>query len=402
MSEPRPRRRFLAAYVVLIGAVMGYALAEGIATAYYRLTWKGTSLFLFDESGKTIHFDPIRGYRLTSQPSRWARITNGTLEYVGELKGNSQGFPTRVDFGPQRPRGNALRIGVFGDSFSAGEYLKTNWPDRVQTLESGNEGKLQLLNFSVDGAGLANWWSILTRLVQPEHYDLDELVFVVFSANLERKFVVAEHAGYRRHMFGRCDSWDPSTYPTSLAQARGCMEEVKGVYIVSDDDFQGALNGRWPASVPRPPLRPVLAARMAGLIKTAVEPKLTLAAPSAFTRFDPAQMKLIEDIHHFISDRNVPALVVFLPQRDEIVQGTWSADPWRDETIAFAKSIGAEYRDGALAFANMTAAEIRRSFLPYDYHWNQNGSDRFAMFMLDQIQASMGKARASAGRANVP
>ena len=134
----------------------GYLLAEFPVTAYYGFSWAGTSLFLFDESSKTVHFDSIRGYMLTKQPSRWTRITNGTVEFVGWMKGNSQGFPSRTDFGPARPDGSTRRIAVLGDSFSAAEYLDTNWPDRTQALAEASGEKLQLLNFSLDGIGLAN------------------------------------------------------------------------------------------------------------------------------------------------------------------------------------------------------------------------------------------------------
>jgi hypothetical protein len=36
-----------------------------------------------------------------------------------------------------------------------------------------------------------------------------------------------------------------------------------------------------------------------------------------------------------------------------------------------------------LAFNGRTASQIRASWLPYDGHWGQGGSDRFAKFMME-------------------
>jgi len=212
------QRRSFRIYAAGFGVVFGYLLLEFAVTAYHGFSWAGT-WYLFEESGKTVHFDPIRGYIMTQQPSRWARITNDTVEFVGWMKGNSQGFATRRDFGPARPDDSTRRIGIFGDSFSAGEYIDTNWPDRAQALADASGGKLQLLSFSLEGIGLANWWSIMTRLVAPQNYQLDGVVFVVFEWDLERKFWVAENDGFA-HTWRRCQSWDPQTYPAPVEQAR--------------------------------------------------------------------------------------------------------------------------------------------------------------------------------------
>lgn len=171
------QRQSFRIYAAAFGVVFGYLLAEFPVTAYYGLSWAGTSFYLFDESTKTVHFDPIRGYMLSKQASRWCHIVNGNVEFVAWLKGNSQGFPSRTDFVPARTDASTRRIAVFGDSFSSGDYLDTNWPDRTQALAEAGGEKLQLLNFSLYGAGLANWWSILTRLVAAQNYELDGIVF---------------------------------------------------------------------------------------------------------------------------------------------------------------------------------------------------------------------------------
>jgi hypothetical protein len=370
-------------YAASFGIVFGYLLAEFAVTTYYGLSWAGTSMWFFDESGKTMHFDPIRGYVLTEQPSRWGRITNGTFEYVAWLKGNSQGFPSRTDFSPARPDSSIRRIAVLGSSYSAGDYLDTNWPDRAQALAEAGGEQLQLLNFSLDGLGLANWWSILTRLVAPQNYELDGVVFVVSPHDLDRKFLAVEHRDRRRPRMWICQNWDPQTYPATLEQTKSCPDVARNAFIISDSEFEQALNKKWPPSVPRSELRPVLGKQIYEHLD-----RWSDSIQEALWKgpgFDPEQAHLIEDVRLFLSSRKLPAVVVFLPFRDRLVNSTWESDPYRAETQAFAKEIGAKFVDGSGAFANMQPADVRTCFFSYDLHWNQAGSDRFAKFMLDLI-----------------
>lgn len=382
--KARERRSFRI-YAAGFGVVLGYLLLEFAVTAYHGFSWAGT-WYLFDESGKTVHFDPIRGYIMTQQPSRWARITNDKVEFVGWLKGNSQGFATRTDFGPARPDDSTRRIGIFGDSFSAAECIDTNWPDRAQALADASGKKLQLLNFSLEGIGLANWWSIITRLVAPQKYELDGVVFVVWEWDLERKFWVAENDGFA-HTWRRCQSWDPQTYPATVEQARrecryGMLEHA---YVLSHNEFEQALNKKRPASIPRSELGPMFAAQVFNYFDRGW---LDFSTRGKAPGFEPGQIRLIEDIHQFISSRKLPALVVFLPDRDRLTTSSWKTDGYRADTIAFAQAIGAKFVDGSGAFANLRPADIRKLFFVLEGHWNQAGSDRFAEFMLDLISRS--------------
>ena len=166
MSSPQLslRKKILFFLVLIVGP---YVLVESIFSGLYvyGLLLPPTSGWFFEDSHQTLHFDPVRGYNLTSTPSRIARVTLGQIEYIGELKGNSQGFPDRDDFGPGRSSAVHKRIAVFGDSMTAGQFLQQNWPDAVERIPRGSSIPVELLNFSVDGGGLANWWSILTRIV---------------------------------------------------------------------------------------------------------------------------------------------------------------------------------------------------------------------------------------------
>ena len=92
----------------------------------------------------------------------------------------------------------------------------------------------------------------------------------------------------------------------------------------------------------------------------------------------------IEDIRHVLESLNVPALVVYIPTKDRLVQQDAPSEVERD-TRDFARWIGADCVNGALAFSGRTAAQIRADWLPHDGHWGQGGSDCFARFMVETV-----------------
>jgi hypothetical protein len=370
------KKRLLFASFTLL---LVYILLETIATAAARLSWRDTSFWLFEDSGRTWRFDPVRGYRLTATPSRFLRCTDGRFEYVGTARGNAQGFADRDDFTTKRTRPGVRRIAVFGDSFTAEEHLGQNWPDRAEDLARGRGDPVELLNFAVSGAGLANWWSVLTRLVAAEGYELDGVVFAVFGGDLRRKFTVWDHRGGDHPLFGRAPRWDPSTYPATLDEARPFLKPHPG-HILAPEAFERALQGHWPAVVPRR-LRPFFLTRARRIFR----PPSDEGQPEGDDDPDPARDRLIADIARYLADRRIPALVVHIPDRSSLLDPSHAPSWPRRESEDFARSLGAAFLDGGAAFAGLHPHEIRALFLPHDGHWDQAGSDRFAEFLLRHL-----------------
>jgi lysophospholipase L1-like esterase len=357
-----------------------YLVAEAILSAYAWFSWYDTSFWVFEDIGRTWQFDPIRGYRSTRTPSRWMRVTNGVVEYVGVARGNSQGFPDRDDFGPKRDSPSIRRVAVFGDSFTAAQFLGQNWPDRVEDLMAERGEPMQLLNFAVDGGGLANWWSILTRLVDAEDYEIDGVLFAVWGDNLERGFSVKDRPPFGGYSFGRVPTWDPATYPKTPDEAQQYMWKWSNAYNLSPEEFEQTLQGRWPSPAPSR-FRLVCASAALKLGKKAYR-KLSSApsapsAPSAYS--DPHRKKLIEDIREYLDRRRIPALVVFIQEPAFLDQRQL------EDVKAFAAHLGAPFVDYSKTYENLSRAEIRALHFPSDCHWNQAGSNRFAEFILPHL-----------------
>jgi hypothetical protein len=203
--------------------------------------------------GPMFQFDSARGFRLSSYSSRWACMaTDGTVQAIGRLQGNSQGFPDRDDFGPHRPHLGIRRVAVFGDSFTAGQYLEQNWPDKVEDLRPDDQ--LELLNFSIDGGGLANWYSILENVVNAEAYDIDGVVFAVYGEDLRRTFFFSDdQMSYECESHGHLLAGYNSSFPRRLEQCLAFSSANQldkrsfmwAEYVLPAAGFERALRGEW-------------------------------------------------------------------------------------------------------------------------------------------------------------
>lgn len=352
-------------YSVTYG-LLGYFLLELSYSALYvnGVIAPPPAFWVFEDSGKTVHFDPISGFRYSRTASRVARINPGRgVEYVASFRGNNQGFADRDDFTPAGGPAQHPRIAVLGDSFTAAEHLGVNWPDRVE-----RQMDVALLNFSVAGGGLANWWSIVTRLLDAQNYRIDGLLFAVFEGDLQRTFTFSDHRDSRYHQFARTPSWQPGEWPASLAEARALMQPLRG-FIVSPERFEQALRGAWHPELPRP-WRPYAALQLLRWLEPA-------RADDADSGFVPGQLALIDGIAAYAARRSLPIMVVTVPSREALLANR----PAPEDARAFAARLGARFVDGAQAFAGLDERSIRELWLPVDGHWAQGGSDRFAAFM---------------------
>ena len=125
-------------------------------------------------------FDPASGFRLSHVPFRWInRRPSGEIQSVGVVRGNNLGFRDFSDFQPTRSNPSVRRVAVLGDSMTAGLYMPTDWPQRVEELSARRGRPIEVLNFAVDGGGVMNWWSIITHIIAKENYQLDDCLFAV-------------------------------------------------------------------------------------------------------------------------------------------------------------------------------------------------------------------------------
>lgn len=378
-----PKKLLLHSVHITIIAAISYVLCELIYSTLYVNGWitPVEPFWVSEDSGKTVHFDPVLGYRLTATPSRVAKISNGMVEFRAVLQGNAQGFSDGDDFSIQPTDLEVRRIAVLGNSFTAAQYLEQDWTRQIENYAREAGKPVEMLNFAVAGGGLANWWSIIKRHIETEGYVLDGVIFAVFEANLHRGFSVSDHRDQLQHAFARIPSWQPEQWPQTLAQALPYMQFLRG-YILSPEAFEQAINGRWLPPDPKPEWRPYAALEVANIIKhwsASPEPALTPVQVPPLT--DP-QLKLIDDIALYLHSQNLPVIVASIPSRESLLTET----PTPDDVKQFATRLKADFIDGSQAFAGLSEAQIRAHWLPVDGHWGQRGSDAFARLIWQTLE----------------
>ncbi len=384
------RRRILA--LTLLFPIVAYVLAELTYTALAPVSagTVGPNTFWVIEDKDSFRFDPILGYRTSQNPVRFARVTNGTVEYVGTFHGNAQGFQSSKDFTVKKPAGIRHRDIVLGDCFSSGSFVETNWPTRVEASCPDRE----LLNFSIDGVGLANWWSILARYIEPNHYEFDSVIFAAIANDLNRPFVVADWRRDTSVMIGYA-VWSRDSFALDSKRAFHLLNYLTMLKVTPDDFDASIKEGRLHQGVERRSLsRPRLATWIANELfpkpPCAKEPPpYTPACPVPEVRacsgnefFNAVQMSVILDIRDRLARRHTPVTVIYIAGREEILAH-------RDESVRvrkFADLLGARFLDGSAAYRALKEKEIRACYLPYDGHWNQAGSDRFANFVANNLK----------------
>lgn len=365
----------------LLTAFLAYVTGEALATFFYlRGDLDPVSIWVLEEtdSGSTIQFDPIIGKRLSKTPTRLACIaTNGVVETIGRVLGNNHGFPDRDDLTPRKTDFNTRRFIVFGDSFTAAQYLQINWPDRCEDLAASAGRSVELPNLSVDGGGLVNWWRTLREFVRDD-YQLDGVIFAIYGNDLQRPFAIWDDQVVRlapdgTRMIAVGTVWR-EPFPRALEEARPFFFGMPRGQVHPTETFDRMLKGE---ARPRDGRTGLYFAQHVWRKTPSIQDLEGYVVRTA----RPGRKFISREIRDYLEARRLPALVVAVPTIECLLGG-----PDRnDDSRAFAQSIGAQFVDGARAFEGLTEADIRASWLPYDSHWGQPGSDRFAKFISEVL-----------------
>jgi hypothetical protein len=377
-----PSRRNILLFIISITTCLIFVEVIFSTLFRYGIIAPTPSISIQEEIQETVFFDPVRGYRLTSKPARWARITYGEIEYCDTLRGNNEGFPDEDDFFPARSDDTTYRYAVLGDSFSSAQFMRRNWPDRAEDSMNNNGQQWELLNFSVSGAGLANWWSILFHHIQTQEYELDGIIFAVYDdplrGDLYRGFTGADRRESIAYFF-QLSNWDPATWPKSYEEALPYFG-VLPIYILNHDRFQSTLDGDWRPDLPRP-WRFYATRRLLSLLN-----KPDTTPPPQPHVFRDEMKALALEIATYCRNHNLKPIVARVPSKESALD---FEEPSKD-IIEFTSILNAELLDGLKAFEGLSRNEIAQCYYPYDGHWNQKGSDRFAIFMGSELKRISG------------
>jgi hypothetical protein len=272
MPQPRlsPKKTLaFRTFAVVSALLLTYAAAETACTDFLPQPTRsvGSDTFVIQEDTGGYLIDARRGYVITKEPTRFARVDKGQIQYVGTLRGNNMGFQGDRDFAVRKPPG-VYRDLVLGDSFATEAFMEIPWCVRVEQAIPHRE----MLNCSQSGAGLANWWSVVTRYILPNKYEFDRVIFASITEDLRRQFTAADHR--YEGVAGLCQmGWKPETFPTTADGAIGYLS-VPQFDKVTPTEFTMCLEEghlcRGPNS--HHAIRPYLASRVCGILSGFISP----------------------------------------------------------------------------------------------------------------------------------
>lgn len=369
------------ALFAMITLLAVYVVAEAGFTYHEQTVGEPMFALIESTSDGAVRFDPVSGYRLSNTPHRVTQFMDGQQAFLSWHKGNAQGFPDDDDFHPSRTDRQTRRIVVLGDSFTEAVAIEVNWPNQAQRLARARGHRVEFLNTALAGSGLANWWSIVTNMLDREDYELDAIVIAVYMDDLCRRFLSSETRGYRAVQFGLARTWEPKHYPRTLEEARGGFASGP-FYVVSTDEFDRLVARR------RAPFRLALYGNARTFLTL-----LKLSVSSDFDLTDPERLKLVEDLATYVRQRKLRAYVAFIPpipngrSQDQLREWKSYYPIERNQDLErFVEHLGATLIDGTRMYGDRDSVAAMTLWNPSDGHFSQDGSDEFARLIVDTLE----------------
>lgn len=333
-NRSRPGRREWR--LAVVAAALTYVVAELFATlaASHGLMAR-EPYWVIEQSGDPVfRYDPVLGYTLSPKPARLLTVArDGSVDFEGTLRGNNYGLADRDDFTVERQPSDQRRFAVLGDSYTAAQFLSAPWPERVEAWRRKDGDSLRLLNFALDGGGLANWASALSGLVAAAGFELDGVIFAVFEDDLERTFHWRDTrwvpgSSAAEVVLGYAAGWGarPSTTPPPSHE-----RTTHRIQLVSSQRFSERREGRLPF---RPPSRLFFWNLMRAALRRG-DPEREYGATTA------ARDRIVGRLQQLLADRQWPALVI------AVSRGPWGRpNDTASRAERFAAALGARFVDG--------------------------------------------------------
>ncbi|MCX6351442.1 MAG: hypothetical protein NTX03_06245 [Bacteroidetes bacterium] len=345
-------------------------------------------------------YDSIRGFRWQKGTHRTIKIIKGEIITDNSFTPNNKGYHCNRDFFEHKKDTSSKRIIIFGDSFTGGEFTKEVWADKTQELLNSTHQKIELYPFALSAIGVMNWHSIFFKELIP-NYDFDAVMLAVFQDDLYRGFSVI-HSNTQYGSFKRFDAIPAKTEVLSLP---------KIVDIKTPDEINSIItqtkNGEYPKKITRrffakPTLYFLeLFLRLPGkfLIQKSSSKQEIISENYFSKRYGAQKFHQLKDIINWCHAHHKKLILCAMPQREELIN--YNTKKLYPKSAQDLKNLSQFYHlnfiNGFDAFKGLSEKQIQQHWLHYDGHWNQKGSDRFAVFISKYIS---GGAKAGSSFSN--
>ncbi|MCC6142291.1 MAG: hypothetical protein IT368_00650 [Candidatus Hydrogenedentes bacterium] len=366
------RLAMLAAGVVICYISLEVAFHSAVR---FGLLHPGVVTGLAEDAGDGgVQFDPVIGFRLPKNETRFAVFNDGKLRATFKWKANNAGFSDGSDFQPARTQANIPRYIVLGDSFTVAPYLARNWPQAVEDYAAAQGHPVELMNMAMLGGGICNWWNILTKMVAPEGWDVDGLILSIFVDDLERPFFAMDtvdgQVGMHYCSIPWARRWNPDRWPREAADIERLLVPVLDVVPAASFDY-AVSRGRYL------PWKPYLAT----VASLAAQGRIAERRANPGGRRD-MQLVFYRDIRRIAEERSWRVLVTTLPPKGTFRSNAGPSSSLQDLTAILEPDV----LDLSPAFDGWTEDEIsERFFEPNDDHWNQAGSDLAVPLIYERL-----------------
>ena len=358
-----------------------------------RLAIEDSSFGVFNR--ECARFDSISGYKWLPVDCRITKIVNGEVVFDNRFTSNGQGYLSKQDYMFRKQDSTITRYLVFGDSFTAGMYLERSWPDYLQNkLDREFAGqKFEIYSFAIDGAGLFNWHRIFMNEIIP-YYEFDGIIIAAWGNDFSRDFAIMHHEGDGAY-FGYFDK-APDNYRDFYDNF---FPKTWFVEIVPDSVIDqkiartsGSEQGIFQFTIPDLNFMMKLYDAMAYISyqrkQEGFEEKFISSRQDFMKEYRIENFKERYGLERFGKlDTMIKYCkahhkqVILCTQADEVGirdLKTGNYHWMQGELEGLAKHYDVHYFDGLRYFLELSEEEIGESFLKYDPHWSQKGSDIFA------------------------
>lgn len=391
--------------LVWASVAVGYVMVEAVffvRAGYFESPAGSESLYrhedLYVSSKPLAVFDSISGYKRFIRPVRIARIVKDEFVFDQTFTPNNAGYISSRDYTHKKTAPDIKRIIVFGDSFTAAEFNPVPWPDRVQEMlenHSGPAKDIELYSFAVNGAGLFNWHSIFFNDVIP-NYEFDAVLVASFGDDLARPFSILHYDGPTAYI-GRFPT-RPKSDADFFENYFSRMDRHR-VEVASDAEIDQMLadlnkSWQWPGIKVRviPYLKSQWRRRQA--LQDALDYLASAGSLSDGEELYPVdeiertygvqQINLLREMIDYCHEKDIPVILASVPTRtgarNVALEGGVQKTIHEQEIESLAHHLGTMHFDGYAPFAVVEPEDIDQLYwLKNDGHWNQAGSDLFAL-----------------------
>ena len=286
---------------------------------------------------------------------------------------------------------------MFGDSFTAGEFIETPWCDKMNQLASENGLNMEFYSFGIDGGGIENWHSIFFNEVLP-NYEFDGVIVAAFYENFRRDFI-ANITLDSTIYFGYFKSAPPKDMkPTPDKNWAEENNFSKGWKIASDSSINQTLQSISIKQISHTPFSFAALNKLFQKLlsmnykrKTSVDKEEIGNIEASVKKIYPAEkLKRMNELFSSIKQNKKRVILATIPAKGGATNNSPNTEKklnrHQQEFQYFAKKYGIDFFDSYPDFQKINPDSIDSFWLKHDWHWNQKGSDYFANSIYNYLQ----------------